>query len=301
MTGRSPIDLLDDDLRIALLSTQNDRALVSWLEHLTEPTLTHRLQTATAALQELENPPALTNGSQPPSRRCHKYLKVRTQTTFHWVAPAISRFLNSIPSTSRWLFPRGNIAELSFSLILHSLCILLCVGASSGVITLILPLVLSTKLLAIGLKTVLAILLFYVFIVNHKQILQRLLEPFSDTHFTIDRSQVSITHYCLGKSWKTLESTPGKIHKICFSPKYFQPYASQGVGEDTKPVATPVEASLEIYVGTQKIKIPGTNQFNEHELEWLARELATFLVMEVQVTSAANPIPYPQTSGLDVW
>jgi hypothetical protein len=138
-------------------------------------------------------------------------------------------------------------------------------------------------------------------IIDFKENRQRYLGyliPFSETHFIIDHERISITHYFWSKSWKTLNLPKERIQKIYLTPKYLQPYASQGDGEQTKPIASVVEASLEIQLdiqlGPQKIKVPGTNQFNENELEWLAHELATCLNQEVQVMSFAELTPYPQ-------
>ncbi len=301
MTGQPPIDFMQDDMRINLSFPQNnDNDLISWLDCLTEPKLAQRLKTAPEALKALEQPPGIKR-NRTSSRKCKKYLKKNTSGVFHWVVPATSKCPDILTSQLQWFFGTTSLAGLIGITSLILFYWLMTLVAYSGMIGLIINPLVTLNPWAIGFWSF-ALLVFISDFKENRQRYYGYLIPFSETHFTIDRERISITHYFLGKSWKTLNLSRERIQKICITPKYLQPYASQGEGKQTKPIASVVEASLTIQVdiqlGSQRIKIPGTNQFNEDELEWLAHELATCLDQEVQVMQFADLIPYPQSDVL---
>jgi serine/threonine protein kinase len=297
MTGQPPIDFMQDDMRINLsFSQNNDNDLISWLDGLTEPKLAQRLKTAPEALKALEQPPVIKRNCTS-SRKCKKYLKKNTSGVFHWVVPATSKYPDILTSKLKWLFGTTSLAGLVgvTSLILFY-WLMATITYSSIAAYLI------TNLVALNPWTIgFCLFILLGLIIDFKENRQRYLEyltPFSETHFTIDRKRIIIEHYFWSKSWKTLDLPRELIRKIHLKPKYLQPYMSHGEGGRTKPIASVVEASLEIQLdtqlGPQRIKVPGTSQFNENELEWLAHELATCLNQEVQVMSFAELTPYPQ-------
>lgn len=282
ITGQHPADLLQDDLRIDLnAAVQRHCELLPWLEQLVEPQLNQRFGTAAAALKALEQPPNPLGSKTLPN--CSKYLISKTADLFDWRVSAASKLLDVIALIYQgfgggWMRTYhsclGLILYIIFSIFIYYFFLSLFLGA-----------VMAGNPWAIGFSILLVIagiggLLDQNLLAKD---VKRLVEPFAETHFTIDRTRILITHYFLGKSWQTLTIQRKQVKEVCLTPRYLRPY---GGSEDGKVVhATEIKASLEIWANHQNFTIPGTYRLNEYELKWLAQELSNFLGVELKTMS----------------
>jgi serine/threonine protein kinase len=283
ITGQHPADLLQDDLHIDLnVAVQRNCELIPWLEQLIEPKLNQRFKTAAEALQSLEQPPnPLTSQIQ---TRCSKYLITNTTEIFHWRVSTASKLLDAIEIGYRWA--GGGSMRTYHTHLFLILYILFSIAMYCALLFWFLSAVRAGNPWAIGFSILLAIggvggLLDRNLLAEK---IKRLVEPFAETHFTIDRTRIQIDHYFLGKSWQTLNVQRSQIQRVCLTPRYFRPYASSEGGDVV--YATEIQASLEIWFNHQKFSIPGTCRLNDCELAWLAQELSNFLSVELQTMPA---------------
>jgi serine/threonine protein kinase len=250
VTGIHPADLPQKDFRIQFEQLANfSPAFSDWLRRTCEPSLEKRFNSASVALQALN--------------QSHDSLDINKPLGSRIILKKSSDFLEFfIPAT---LIIYNLLEELLF------LLFFLCTGIFF----------LYVLLVKINFVSLFVLIIFWFFSLYFGQ---TIFTHFLSARLRLNSQKISLTREFLRLiKFKFTRSSPREnITKLVYFPEYAE--RKETYGGHTSLVT--VGAQLEVWAGIYRYKLPGADiSLSEQEVKWLAKELSVWLDLPIQHVS----------------
>jgi serine/threonine protein kinase len=249
VTGIHPADLPQKDLQIQFEDSVNlSPSFTNWLRSMTQPSLDKRFQSATQALQALQEP--LTNLlSTTPT----KPVGSRIQLIKNWDFLEIR-----IPPQG---FKSPMLFSVFFAIAWNSMIFSWTIGVTSGGFPASIPFVLFS-------------LPFW--IAGSSMVYRIVVTSFNRIILGIDKEQIKFTNQLFWWKFKRWRSAPREsITKLVYIPRHFT--------KESDGSKFSIPAQLVVWAGVEKYELGGDKGIirSESELEWLAQELSEWLSIPI--------------------